>query len=113
MSCVPRNDCTRFFRSNSWGATRVDNAFGRWLWSVRKNRGSRGTPVEALLLRNLLGLHTLSSHSGRTSPMSGKARCGLRNCAQRMVAYIRAAVAGCGCHKVTPNFGGGTDVSLG
>jgi len=30
----------------------------------------------------------------------------LRSCAQRMFAYIRAAVTGCGCHKVHPNFGG-------
>lgn len=29
-----------------------------------------------------------------------------RSCAQRMFAYIRAAVTGCGCHKVHPNFGG-------
>eukprot|EP00435_Cladocopium_sp_Y103_P022034 s1128_g5.t1 len=32
-----------------------------------------------------------------------------QNCAQRMIAYIRASVAGCGCHKVNPNFGGHVD----
>jgi len=33
----------------------------------------------------------------------------IQNCAQRMIAYIRAAVAGCDCHKVHPNFGGWID----
>lgn len=32
-----------------------------------------------------------------------------QSCAQRMFAYIRAAVTGCGCHKVHPNFGGHVD----
>lgn len=30
----------------------------------------------------------------------------MQSCAQRMVAYIRASVAGCGRHVVNPNFGG-------
>lgn len=34
---------------------------------------------------------------------------GAQACAQRMVGYIRASVAGCGKHTVNPNFGGHVD----